>query len=86
MKWTANWTRQRMKAWIETLLRRRPVVALTDHQRAVELIRAVDAGGLPLHPARVNAIARSLGLEVSTHAPVEATIQRIRHALARMHP
>ena len=69
--------------WIMELLRRRPKVPLSDHQRALDLIKAIDAGGLPLNPARVNAIARSLGLEVSTRAPVENTIQRIRHALAR---
>jgi hypothetical protein len=40
-------------------------------------------GGLPLNAARVNDIARSLGLEVSTRAPVEQTIDRIRQALAR---
>ena len=70
-------------AWIEVLLRRRRVVPVSDRQRAVNLVRAVDAGGLPLNPARVNAIARSLGLEVSIKAPVEETIQRIRDALAR---
>lgn len=57
-----------------------------DLQRAIELIRAVDAGGLPLNPARVNAIARGLGLEVSAHAPVEQTIARIRQALERRLP
>ena len=56
---------------------------VSDRQRAHDLVAAVDAGGLPLNPARVNAIARSLGLEVSTRAPVEETIQRIRLALDR---
>ncbi|RZI85301.1 MAG: hypothetical protein EOP38_05460 [Rubrivivax sp.] len=55
-----------------------------DQQRAHDLIEAIDAGGVPLNPARVNAIARSLGLEVSTKAPVEETIERIRQQLARM--
>ena len=50
-------------------------------QRAQDLIAAVDAGGLPLNPARVNDIARQLGLEVSTRAPLEKTIARIRAAL-----
>ena len=68
---------------IRDLLRWRRRVPQSDHQRAQDLIRAVDAGGLPLNPARINAIARSLGLEVSTRAPVDATIQRIRQALAR---
>lgn len=52
-------------------------------QRARALIAAVDAGGVPLHPARVNDIARQLGLEVSTRARIEDTIARIRAALAR---
>lgn len=73
--------------WIKALLRWRRTkaapVPLTDRQRAMALVKAVDAGGLPLNPARVNAIARSLGLEVSTRAPVEDTIARIRQALAR---
>jgi hypothetical protein len=58
----------------------------SDRQRAVDLIAAVDAGGLPLNPARVNDIARKLGLEVSTKAPVEETIARIRTALAYKGP
>jgi hypothetical protein len=54
-----------------------------EHQRALDLLAAVDAGGLPLNPARVNHIARQLGLEVSVHAPVEHTIARIRAAMER---
>jgi hypothetical protein len=70
--------------WIQGLFRRRPPVPVSDRQRALDLVKAVDAGGLPLNPARVNAIARSLGLEVSTRAPVEETIARIRSALERL--
>lgn len=51
--------------------------------QAVRLIRAIDAGGIPLNPARVNQIGRDLGLEVSPRAPVEETIGRIRAALQR---
>jgi hypothetical protein len=51
--------------------------------RARDLIAAIDAGGVPLHPGKVNQIARGLGLEVSTKAPMEDTIARIRQALAR---
>lgn len=47
-------------------------------QRAQALLAAVDAGGIPLHPAKVNQIARELGLAVSREEPVEATIARIR--------
>ena len=51
--------------------------------RARLLIRAIDRGGIPLNPAKVNAIARDLGLEVSTRAPLEQTIARIRACLER---
>ena len=60
---------------------RKPVQ--TEWQRATSLILAIDEGGLPLNPARVNDIARQLGLEVSTKAPMEDTIARIRQVLAR---
>lgn len=53
-------------------------------RQAHDLVRAVDAGGVPLNPARVNQIGRALGLEVSARAPVEETIERIRQALARV--
>lgn len=56
---------------------------LSDYARARQLIAAVDRGGIPLNPAKVNAIARDLGLDVPRQAPVEATIERIRSALAR---
>jgi hypothetical protein len=61
----------------------KPKPVQTEWQRAADLIRAIDAGGLPLNPARVNDIARQLGLEVSTKAPMEDTIARIRKVLAR---
>jgi hypothetical protein len=51
--------------------------------RARLLIRAIDRGGIPLNPAKVNAIARDLGLEVSRHAPLAETIARIRACLER---
>ena len=52
--------------------------ALTEIERARMLINAIDRGGIPLNPARVNAIARDLGLDVSRKAPVEETVERIR--------
>lgn len=67
-------------SWLTRWWRARPA-ATPDHQRAAELIAAIDAGGLPLNPARVNEIARRLGLEVSRHAHMEDTIARIRAAL-----
>ncbi|MFZ4482167.1 MAG: hypothetical protein ACOYNZ_19995 [Rhodoferax sp.] len=67
--------------WLKALLApRRPLTP--ERQRAVDLIAAIDDGGIPLNPARVNDIARKLGLEVSITAPVEQTIARIRVALA----
>lgn len=51
--------------------------------RARQLLIAIDRGGVPLHPAKVNAIARGLGLEVSSKAPMDQTIERIRQALQR---
>lgn len=51
--------------------------------QAQALIDAIDAGGMPLNPARVNQIARGLGLEVSPHAPMDDTIARLRAALKR---
>lgn len=52
--------------------------------RARQLISAIDRGGIPLNTARVNAIARDLGLDVSRRAAVEDTIARIRLALTRV--
>jgi len=52
-------------------------------QRAKDLIKAIDAGGIPLNPARVNDIARQLGLDVSIDAPMPETIERIRAALSK---
>lgn len=53
-------------------------------ERGVALIRAIDAGGVPLNPMRVNDIGRRLGLQVSTSAPMEETIGRIRQRLLDM--
>ena len=55
----------------------------TDLDRARSLVEAIDRGGIPLNAIRVNAIARSLGLEVSSSAPMPETIERIRAALER---
>ncbi|MCF8160894.1 MAG: hypothetical protein K9J76_09325 [Polaromonas sp.] len=69
-----NWFKKR-------LLPRQPP---TTEQRAHDLMAAINAGGLPLNTAVVNDIARALGLEVSSRAPLEDTIKRIRMALKRM--
>lgn len=52
-------------------------------RRARQLIAAIDAGGIPLDPARINRIAEDMGLEVSKKARLEDTIERIRVALKR---
>lgn len=70
-------------AWLRW--RRRRAGALPpEQQQAVDLIAAIDAGGVPLSPARVNAIARGLGLDVSPRAPLEQTLARIRAAVGRI--
>lgn len=54
-----------------------------EYDRARKLIAAIDRGGIPLHTARINAIARDLGLDISARAKPDETVQRIRDALAR---
>jgi hypothetical protein len=67
-----------LKAW----LRRKPRLP-PGLQAGKDVIDAIDAGGLPLDPTRINRIARELGLEVSARAPVEETVQRLRAAVTR---
>ena len=69
-------------AWLKGLFSSKET-ALCEMGRAKRLMAAIDRGGVPLNPARINAIARDLGLEVSSKAPVETTIQRIREAIER---
>ena len=52
-------------------------------KQAESLIASVDAGGVPLSTAKINAIAREFGMEVSTKAQPTETIERIREALQR---
>ncbi|GAB4549768.1 MAG: hypothetical protein IV105_02930 [Rhizobacter sp.] len=71
-----------MRQWLKNLLTRQKAAnAVSDLQHAINLIAAIDAGGIPLNPARVNAIGRALGLEVSRHARMEDTIARIREVV-----
>ncbi len=56
---------------------------LTERQRVLALLAAIDAGGVPLNPARINDMARQLGLEVSPKAPMTETIARIRACARR---
>lgn len=72
----------RWPGWLRRMLA--PAPAPRDEiSRARELIRAIDRGGVPLNPAKINALARELGMEVSRNAPVEHTIERIRAWLER---
>jgi len=73
---------RRTLLWLKKHLPGKP--APSPEQRARDLIAAIDAGGLPLNPARVNDIARQLGLDVSSRAPMAQTIERIRQALERI--
>lgn len=50
---------------------------------AKELLNAINAGGIPLNPAKVNNIARALGLEVSKKENTKDTIERIKEAVLR---
>jgi hypothetical protein len=68
--------------WLTRLLSARASLP-PEIRQANDVIAAIDAGGMPLNPARINEIARSLGLEVSRKAPVEETVGRIRSALQR---
>jgi len=74
--WINLWIKSWLAPWLSP-----PQDPSPERQRALDLIAAIDAGGVPLNPARVNDIARKLGLEVSTRASVEDTIVRIRAAL-----
>ena len=61
-----------------------PAVTLSSEaQAAKDLLDAVDKGGVPLNPSKINAIARSLGLDVKKSAKPEETIARLREAVAR---
>lgn len=79
MAWLPDWCQRRLAT---VMPRRRdwpPEV-----RRAHDLIAAIDKGGLPLNPAIVNQIGRALGLDVSSKARIEDTVERIRQALHRV--
>lgn len=74
--------KSRLTRWLQRLFSSRDTRP-PEIVQATRLIAAVDAGGVPLFPAKINLIARNLGLEVSSKAPVDETLQRIRAALRR---
>jgi hypothetical protein len=73
-----GWFTAQFAAWF-----RPPPEVVSDIEQARRLIAAIDRGGIPLNPARVNAVARNLGLEVAKRAAVEDTIARLRAAIER---
>ena len=68
--------------WLRSLFPSRPALP-SEIERAKEVLAAIDKGGMPLNPAKINAIARDLGLEVRKNAPLEETVQRIHAAVLR---
>jgi len=56
---------------------------LSDIEQARRLLAALDRGGVPLNPARVNAIPHKLRQEVHRTAPGEQTTLRLRRAVER---
>jgi len=72
-----------MMRWLDRFKPRTKAQAGDEFERARALLEAIDRGGLPLMPSKINDIARDLGLEVSRKAPLPETIERVRAALAR---
>ena len=54
-----------------------------DVKNAKALLKAIDKGGIPTNPIKLNHVARRLGLEVSPSAPMSETIERMRECLKR---
>lgn len=72
-----------MSRWSQWFKSSANVKSCDEFDRARALVDAIDRGGLPLMPSKINDIARDLGLEVSRKAPMAETIERIRAAVAR---
>ncbi len=68
--------------WLKRRFAQAPA-PVSDIEQARRLLAAIDRGGIPLNPARVNAVARNLGLDVSKKAAVGDTIERLRAAVKR---
>ena len=49
-----------------------------DVKNAKALLKAIDKGGIPTNPIKLNHVARRLGLEVSPSAPMAETVERMR--------
>ena len=72
-----------MSRWSQWFKSSANVKSRDEFDRARALVDAIDRGGLPLMPSKINDVARDLGLEVSRNAPVAETVERIRAAVAR---
>lgn len=70
--------------WISALIVNLPVDTpdSVDGNQAInlakQLLAAIDQGGIPTNPIRINKIGRALGLEVLPNALMADTIERIR--------
>ena len=71
-----------MPSWLSKIFRMHGDIT-PELRRARALLKAIDTGGVPMNPAKINEIARGFGLEVSRTALVEDTIRRIREAVDR---
>jgi hypothetical protein len=70
--------------WISALIKNLPPESPEKNEdasavgQAKKLLAAIDQGGIPTDPIRINNIGRALGLEVLPNAPMAETIERIR--------
>jgi hypothetical protein len=73
--------------WISALIKNLPLDNLENTEdisavgKAKKLLAAIDQGGIPTDPVRINNIGRALGLEVLPNAPMAETIDRIRNVV-----
>jgi hypothetical protein len=54
-----------------------------EYETARDLLKAIDKGGVPLNPVKLNNVGRALGLDISRSAKPEDTVERIRAAVQR---
>jgi hypothetical protein len=73
--------------WISALIKNLPLDSPEKNEdasavgQAKKLLAAIDQGGIPTDPIRINNLGRALGLEVLQSAPMAETIDRIRNAI-----
>ena len=72
-----------MSRWSQWFKSSANVKSRDEFDRARALVDAIDRGGLPLMPSKINDVASDLGLEVWRYAPVAETVERIRDAFSR---